>query len=216
MFDIVLFDLDGTLTDPYEGVTNGIRYALQSVGLDETDPVKLRSYIGPPLRVTFAGYGFSPEQCEKLVAKYRELYLVTGIHQNYLYPGIELVLKNLSEHGIKLGLASCKPEDACLRVLDEHGVLGYFSQIVGATVDKTMDTKPAIIAEVLRRFGISPEDRSRVLMVGDRGSDIDGAHENSVVAAGVLYGYGEKEELLASGADFLVEKPEEILNFVKK
>lgn len=216
MFDTVLFDLDGTLTDPYEGITGCIRYALQSVGLDETDPQKLRSYIGPPLRVTFARYGFSPEQCEKLVAKYRELYLVTGIHQNFLYPGIEAVLKELYEHGVRIGLASCKPEDACRRVLDEHGLLGCFSEIVGATVDKTMDSKPAIIKEALRRLDIPESDRLRVLMVGDRDSDITGAHKNALPAAGVLYGYGEKEELLSAGADFLIETPEELLNLIEK
>lgn len=213
-FTTVLFDLDGTLSDPYEGIIGGIQYALESVALHEDDPEKLRRYIGPPLRQTFALYGFDPEACEKLVDKYRELYLVSGIHQNVPYPGIESVLKALFEHGVKIVLASCKPEDACRQILDEHGFLPYFTDVVGATLDKTLDTKPAIIGAALSRLGITGDGLSQTLMVGDRDMDILGGHENHIQAAGTLYGYGTRDELSSVGADFLVEKPEDLLKIV--
>ena len=213
-FSTVLFDLDGTLSDPYEGIIGGIQYALQSVGLEENDPETLRRYIGPPLRQTFALYGFGPEDCEKLVDKYRELYLVSGIHQNVPYPGIREMLQTLFDRGIKIVLASCKPEDACRQILDEHGILPYFTDVVGATLDKTLDTKPAIIGAALSRLGVAKRELSRVLMVGDRDMDIFGAHENGIAAAGVLYGYGTHDELSSHCADFLVEKPEDLLKIV--
>ena len=109
MTKYVLFDLDGTLNDPYEGITSCIKYALQSVGLDEEDPAKLRSFIGPPLRDTFAKYGFDSENCEKLVAKYREKFLVTGIHQNVPYEGVHEMLKRFMSTDAKSRLLPANP-----------------------------------------------------------------------------------------------------------
>ena len=125
----LFFDLDGTLNDPYEGITSCIKYALESVGIDENDPQKLRSYIGPPLRNTFALYGFDEKKCEELVKKYREKFLVTGIHQNIPYEGSREMLESLHEHGCKIALASCKPERACRIILEETGVLKYFDEV---------------------------------------------------------------------------------------
>ena len=210
MINCVLFDLDGTLGDPYEGITTCIKYALGSVGLLEEDPVKLRSYIGPPLRDTFALYGFGPEKCEELVAKYRELYLAEGIHKNVAYDGMENMLKALKEQGCRVGLASCKPEGACRIILGEYGVLKYFDTVTGATEDKTLDRKPEIIAEALRRLSISGSGLEHVLMVGDRDMDIIGAHENGVRAVGAAYGYAAPGELAAAGADYLANCPMDV------
>lgn len=214
MTKYVLFDLDGTLNDPYEGITSCIKYALESVGIEENDPDKLRTYIGPPLRDTFAKYGFDSEKCEELVAKYREKFLVTGIHQNIPYEGVHEMLKKLYEHGCKIALASCKPEHACKIILEETGMLKYFDVVSGATLDKTLDTKPAIIALSLRRLGVSEEELEHVYMVGDRDMDMLGAHENKVAAVGALFGYGDKEELTEAGADYLIESPLELLDIV--
>ena len=214
MTKYVLFDLDGTLNDPYEGITACIKYALSSVGIEENDPEKLRSYIGPPLRNTFAKYGFDDEKCEELVAKYREKFLVTGIHQNVTYEGIHEMLKNLFEHGCKIALASCKPEGACKIILEETGMLKYFETVCGATLDKTLDTKPAIIGVALKRLGVSEEELGNVYMVGDRDMDMIGAHENGVNAVGALYGYGGKEELSSAGADYFIENPLELVEIV--
>ncbi|MBR3610150.1 MAG: HAD hydrolase-like protein [Oscillospiraceae bacterium] len=214
MTKYVLFDLDGTLNDPYEGITSCIKYALESVGIDENDPQKLRSYIGPPLRNTFALYGFDEEKCEELVKKYREKFLVTGIHQNVTYEGTIEMLKTLHEHGCKISLASCKPERACRIILEEKGMIEYFDAVCGATEDKTLDTKPAIIGVALSRLGVSKNELEHVYMVGDRDMDMIGAHENKVTAVGALFGYGGKEELENAGADYLIESPMELVDIV--
>lgn len=214
MTKYVLFDLDGTLNDPYEGITNCIKYALASVGLEENDPEKLRSYIGPPLRDTFAKYGFDSEKCEELVAKYREKFLVTGIHQNVPYEGTHEMLKALHEHGCKIALASCKPEHACKIILEETDMLKFFDVVSGATLDKTLDTKPAIIKLSLERLGVKEEELEHVYMVGDRDMDMIGAHENKTVAVGCLYGYGGEEELCEAGADYIIKEPFELVDIV--
>lgn len=214
MTEYVLFDLDGTLNDPYEGITMCIRYALSTVGLDETDRKTLRTFIGPPLRDTFAKYGFDEEKCEELVAKYRERFLLTGIHQNIPYNGAKEMLKTLHERGCKIALASCKPEGACKIILEETGMLGYFDVVSGATLDKTLDTKPAIIKLSLERLGVKEEELEHVYMVGDRDMDMVGAHENKIHAVGALYGYGDEEELLGAGAEYLIKKPLELLDII--
>ncbi len=214
MTKYVLFDLDGTLNDPYEGITSCIKYALESVGIEENDPQKLRSYIGPPLRNTFALYGFDEEKCEELVKKYREKFLVTGIHQNITYDGTIEMLKNLHEHGCKISLASCKPEKACRIILEEKGMLKFFDAVCGATEDKTLDTKPAIISVALERLGVSENELEHVFMVGDRDMDMIGAHENKIHAVGALYGYGGKEELSVAGAEYIIENPLELIDIV--
>lgn len=214
MTKYVLFDLDGTLNDPYEGITSCIKYALDSVGIEENDPDKLRTYIGPPLRNTFALYGFGEEDCEKLVKKYREKFLVEGIHQNIPYDGVHEMLRILHEHGCRIALASCKPERACKIILEEQNMLRYFDTVCGATEDKTLDTKPAIIGVALERLGIGENELEHVYMVGDRDMDMIGAHENRVAAVGALFGYGGKEELLDAGADYLIEKPLDLLDIV--
>lgn len=214
MTKYVIFDLDGTLNDPYEGITSCIKYALDSVGIEENDPDKLRSYIGPPLRNTFALYGFGEEDCEKLVKKYREKFLVEGIHQNVPYEGVHEMLRALHEHGCRIALASCKPEKACNIILEEQDMMKYFDTVCGATEDKTLDTKPAIIGVALSRLGISGDELEHTYMVGDRDMDMLGAHENKITAVGALFGYGGREELLSAGADHLIEKPLELLDIV--
>lgn len=214
MTKYVLFDLDGTLNDPYEGITSCIKYALESVGIEENDPQRLRSYIGPPLRNTFSLYGFDEEKCEELVKKYREKFLVSGIHQNITYDGTIEMLKNLHEHGCKISLASCKPEKACRIILEEKGMLEFFDAVCGATEDKTLDTKPAIIGVALERLGVSENELEHVFMVGDRDMDMIGAHENKINAVGALYGYGGRDELSKAGADYFIENPLELLKIV--
>lgn len=214
MTKYVLFDLDGTLSDPYEGITSCIKYALASVNIEESDPQKLRSYIGPPLRQTFSLYGFDEAKCEELVVKYREKYLVTGIHQNITYDGSLEMLKSLHKHGCKISLASCKPEKACRIILEEKGMLKYFDEVCGATEDKTLDTKPAIINLALKRLGVSENELEHAYMVGDRDMDMIGAHENNIHSIGALYGYGNNNELSESGAEYLINNPLEILDIV--
>lgn len=214
MFKYVLFDVDGTITDPYYGISECVNYALASRGLAEKDEAKLRSFIGPPLRVTFAKYGFNPEESEELVAKYRELYNVSGIFKDTIYPYMEAVLKELSNHGIKLATASCKPTEACKTVLKHVGVLNFFDDVTGASLDSSLDSKPEIIREVLKKLGIPKDELESVVMVGDRSTDILAAKENGIASIGACYGYGGKEELSAAGADFLAENPLEIRDII--
>lgn len=214
MFEYALFDLDGTLGDPYEGITNCIKYALSSVGITEENPEKLKSYIGPPLRQTFAKYGFDPDMCEVLTEKYRELFEISGIHQSVIYPGVAEMLKNLHEHGVKIALASCKPEKSCKIILEEYGVLKYFDTVTGATFDKTLDSKPEIIKVALNRLGYGKKPHEHALMVGDRDMDMLGAHENGISAVGAVYGYGGEAELRGSGADYIINSPAELLEII--
>ncbi len=216
MINCVLFDLDGTLGDPYEGITRCIKYALSSVGLEENNTAKLRSYIGPPLRDTFALYGFSPEECERLVEKYRELYHAEGIHQNKIYDGTVEMLHELKMMGCKIALASCKPEEACKTILEEYGVADCFDAVSGATPDKSRDRKPEIIAEALRRLEIPEGGFENVLMVGDRDIDIIGAHENGVRAVGASYGYSAPGELESAGADYIADCPLDIVKIASE
>lgn len=214
MFEYALFDLDGTLGDPYEGITNCIKYALSSVGITEGNPEKLKSYIGPPLRQTFAKYGFDPDMCEVLTEKYRELFEISGIHQSVIYPGVAEMLKNLHEHGVKIALASCKPEKSCKIILEEYGVLKYFDTVTGATFDKTLDSKPEIIKVALNRLGYGKKPHEHAVMVGDRDMDMLGAHENGIAAVGAVYGYGGEAELRSSGADYIINSPAELLEII--
>ncbi len=214
MFEYALFDLDGTLGDPYEGITNCIKYALSSVGITEENPEKLKSYIGPPLRQTFAKYGFDPDMCEVLTEKYRELFEISGIHQSVIYPGVAEMLKNLHEHGVKIALASCKPEKSCKIILEEYGVLKYFDTVTGATFDKTLDSKPEIIKVALNRLGYGKKPHEHAVMVGDRNMDMLGAHENGISAVGAVYGYGGEAELRSSGADYIINSPAELLEII--
>lgn len=214
MYKYVIFDLDGTLGDPYEGITNCIKYALASVGINEEDPERLKSYIGPPLRQTFAKYGFDEDMCEVLTEKYRELFNVTGIHQSVIYDGTEQMLKTLFEHGIKIALASCKPEAACKIILEEYGVLKYFSAVVGASLDKSLDSKPEIIKVALGRLGYENNPLEHAAMVGDRNMDILGAQANGIASIGAAYGYGGEEELRTAGADYIINSPKELLQIV--
>ena len=124
------------------------------------------------------------------------------------------MLKTLHEHGCKIALASCKPEHACKIILEETGMLKYFDVVSGATLDKTLDTKPAIIALSLQRLGVNEEDFEHAFMVGDRDMDIIGAHENKVTAVGALFGYGGEEELREAGADYIISAPLELIDIV--
>lgn len=208
--DSVLFDLDGTLTDPFEGITNSVAYALNKFGIDVSDRRSLTPFIGPPLRESFSVfYGFSKKDAEKAVSYYREYYAETGIFENTVYDGIKDVLAELKARGKKLVVATSKPEIFAKRIL-EHFSLGYFDFVAGATLDSARVTKSDVISYALREGGIN--DRSRTVMVGDRKHDVYGAKQNGIRCIGVLYGYGNKEELIQAGADYLIAEPSDILS----
>lgn len=198
-----LFDLDGTLTDPGEGITRSVAYALSFFGIEVKDRTTLYPFIGPPLVDSFSTfYGFSPEQARQAVGRYREYFSRQGIFENELYPGIKELLGNLKRHGVRILLASSKPELYARKILEHFQLLPFFDFVAAATMDDTRSKKTDVVRYALETCGISPD---RAVMIGDRYHDIDGAKDNALESIGVLWGYGSREELSAAGATRLAE-----------
>ena len=210
MADIVLFDLDGTLTNPWEGITRCVQYGMEAAGHYEPDREKLTPFIGPPLMDMFMGeYGFTKEQAELAVDKYRERFREKGMYENKIYEGIEELLKALKASGKRLGVATSKPEVFAVPILEYFHIDSYFEHIVGSELSGERVRKGDVIKEALRRFGAEGKagekgERAMVWMVGDRKHDVIGAGEAGIPCVGVLYGYGGYEELSQAGADRLV------------
>ena len=198
MFRYVLFDLDGTITDPEEGITRSAAYALDAFGIAYTQD-KLRKIIGPPLDFSFRTF-FGMTQEDALLA-------VSGVTENKLIDGIAELLDELTSYGITVGLASSKPEIFCKRILADLGLLQYFSAVVGSELDGRRVAKDEVIAEAVLRLGNPPSDR--IAMVGDRIYDLVGAKANGLYVIGVTYGFAEPGEL--NGADALASEPAELL-----
>lgn len=198
-----LFDLDGTLTDPGEGITRSVAYALSFFGIEVKDRTALYPFIGPPLVDSFSTfYGFSPEQARQAVERYREYFSRQGIFENELYPGIKELLEDLKRHGVRILLASSKPELYARKILEHFQLLPFFDFVAAATMDDTRSKKTDVVRYALESCGISPD---RAVMIGDRHHDIEGAKDNALESIGVLWGYGSREELSAAGATRLAE-----------
>jgi phosphoglycolate phosphatase len=213
MFQYILFDLDGTLTDPKIGITNSVMYSLEKFGIKVNDRKELFCFIGPPLIDSFMDfYGFSKEDALQAIVYYREFFGVTGIYQNDVYDGIENVLATLKNQGKKLILATSKPEKYANIILEHFGLAKYFDCVVGATFDGSLNYKSDIVAVALKRGGV--DDISKAIMIGDRHHDVDGGKANSLATIGVLYGYGSMEEFNECGADFVAETPADILRII--
>lgn len=211
MFDYYLFDLDGTLTDPAEGITNSFIHALKSFGKEVPSYEKLCTFIGPPLSDTFINQlGFPEKSVKDAIVKYREHFSVKGLFENKVYDGIEQMLKELKNRGKHLLVATSKAEEFSIRILEHFNLASYFDFICGSNMNLTRSSKEEIIAYALERCGNPP--KKSVLMIGDRHYDIEGAHQNGVKACGVLYGYGTREELESAGADYIAEKVPDILD----
>ncbi|MCQ2577595.1 MAG: HAD family hydrolase [Treponema sp.] len=212
MYTHLFFDLDGTLTDPAPGITNAFIYAYKAFGMEVPPYEQLCTYIGPPLRYTFEKhFGFTGSMIDEGVKKYREYYSEKGLFENSVFPGIEDMLKKLKDKGIKLSVATSKPEHFSIRILEKFGIAKYFDFICGSNMDETRAKKSEIIAYALQQNG-NP-DPENVLMIGDRLHDVEGAKENGLKCAGVLFGYGTKEELENAGADYLCSSVDELSEF---
>lgn len=198
-----MFDLDGTLTDPKEGITKSIQYALSSLGIEERDPDALCAFIGPPLQRVFAeSYGMNSKETERAISKYRERFSAEGIFENEVYPGVDEMLASLKADGACICLATSKPTVYAERILDHFGLSRHFDQVVGSELDGTRSAKTDVVREVLSR--LEWVDLADCVMVGDRGHDAEGAKACGIDAVGVLYGYGSREELVESGAKLVV------------
>jgi len=213
MYKYILFDLDGTLTDPGIGITNSVMYALKKFGIEVDDRASLYKFIGPPLLESFQKfYGFSKEDSELGLKYYREYFKPKGLYENKVYEGIESLLQELKKKGKKLLVATSKPEGFAIEILKHFHLLDYFDFVAGASMDEKRVKKADVITYALESYGIT--DKSSVIMVGDREHDVLGAKENELKSIGVLYGYGDYEELVHAGADYVAQNPEDILQIV--
>lgn len=211
MYDIILFDLDGTLTESGIGITRSVAHSLRKFGIEEPDQARLDRFVGPPLIDSYMRYyGFSREQAVQAVEYYREYYAVTGIFENRVYDGVETMLQALNDAGKICVLATSKPEHYAVQILEHFGLARYFACVAGATMDEKRTNKADVIAYALEKVGKS----GKAVMVGDRKHDIEGAKAHDLDSIGVLYGYGSREELETAGATYLAETAEEILKFV--
>lgn len=238
MFQYVLFDLDGTLTDPKEGITKSVQFALHQQGIHESDLDKLEPFIGPPLQDSFMEfYGMTQEQAAIAIADYRKRFAPVGIFENKVYPGIPEMLMHLKAAGMQLAVASSKPEEFVRRILEHFSLEQYFDVVVGSNLDGTRSEKEEVVEEALRQLteratetdgetegsGISAEaseaggkrlDHTNCVMVGDRKFDVSGARKHGLTAVGVSYGYAGRGELEAAGADFIAGSVRQLEKFL--
>ena len=214
MYDYILFDLDGTLTDPGEGITNSVAYALKKFGIEPPEREDLYPFIGPPLKDSFARfYGMSDAESDLAVKYYREYYAEKGMLENALYNGIPQLLEELRRRGKHVILATSKPDVYAEKILIHFGLIKHFDFVAGALLDGSRVNKDDVIAHALKSCSLFSKT-DRILMVGDRKHDVLGAAAHGIDTLGVTFGYGSKDELVNSGAKYIAGTPEEILNFI--
>lgn len=208
-FKSVIFDFDGTICKTGEGIIKSAKYALEAFGYDvPEDDSELEFFIGPPLLVTFQErFGADPQTALELVKKYRERYTNQGVYESELYEDIRGLLEALKNDGIKIGIASSKPQKYIETLLEKFGVIKYFDAICGVSFTADCETKASIITRCLAELNTPPDS---AIMVGDKNYDIAGAKANNLLSVGVLWGYGNKFEFIEAGADFIAEKPQDI------
>lgn len=209
----IFMDLDGTITNPAEGITKCFEYALNHFGIEVEDRTSLEQFIGPPLRQSFKeGFGFDEEKATEAVAVYRERFKPVGMFENEVYEGMEQALQALKEAGKVLIVATSKPEPLAVKILEHFGLDGYFDDICGSCDDANRNEKDEVIRYALDKHGITESDA--VLMVGDRKYDVLGAAKCGLKCMGVLYGFGDREELEAAGAAYIAETVEDMARII--
>lgn len=205
----ILFDLDGTITDPKIGITKSVAYALKHFDIAVENLDDLCKFIGPPLRNSFCDfYNFSESDANLAVAKYREYFGVTGLYENTVYDGMEKLLESLKSCGKTLIVATSKPTVYALQILEHFNLLSYFTYVAGSELDGTRSKKSEVIAYALEQNNVT--ELGKVVMIGDREHDILGAKEIGVANIGVLYGYGDKAEHERVKTDFMVATVEDL------
>ena len=209
-FDYVIFDFDGTVVDTGEGILKSLQYSFREMGREVPPMEDLKKFIGPPIHYSYTHfYGVSEDEVGDYIRKYRERYKIKGIYESHLYDGMKELLESLKKKGVKLGIASSKPEHLIYSVADYLGITDFFDAIVGVKVDDSNhSTKAGLVTEAMKL--LDAEDKSKVLMVGDRKFDIDGAAGAGVKSCGALWGYGDEEEFRAHNADFIISAPEDV------
>jgi phosphoglycolate phosphatase len=208
-YDVVLFDLDGTLTDSKIGITKSVQYALSKFNIREDNLDNLESFIGPPLSESFQKhYGFEPSQAQHAVDLYREYFSTSGMYENEVYPGIPDLLADLKSKGKQLIVATSKPTVFANQILHAFNLCQYFTTVVGSHLDGTRTSKTEIIAHALSSLEESKDNS--VVMVGDREHDIIGAQGNAIDSIAVTYGYGSLLELQRANPTHLAHAVEDI------
>ena len=208
-YKYILLDLDGTLTDSMEGITKSIRYALKHFDIEVCDLNDLQKFVGPPLKESFMHfYHFTEAQAEEGIRKYRERFADKGIYENTVYEGVETLLQQLNAAGKQVMLATGKPTYYAEKILNYFHLDAYFKFVGGSGLDGSLSHKDEVIRHVLESNNI--RDLNRVVMIGDRENDITGAKRTGIDSIGVLYGYGDREELTSAGADRIVTSVEEL------
>lgn len=209
MYHTILFDLDGTLTDPGEGITNSVAHSLRHYGIEVPDRTELYKFIGPPLYESYMKYyGFDEKTAHEAVEVYREYYRPRGIFENRVYDGIPELLSALKAAGKRLLVATSKPEGFSRQILEHFNLIQYFDFVAGSTLDSSRVLKADVIRHALTQTGLTPDEG--VVMVGDREHDVLGAAECGLGCVGVLFGYGSRPELEAAGAAAIAATVEEL------
>lgn len=208
---LILFDLDGTLTDPVEGIINSVAYAGAQMGLRPLTVAEQRRFLGPPLQDSFAELGLDPAGVAEAVRHYRDYFAAEGIYENRIYDGIPAALDDLAASGMPLAVATSKPAQFAERILSHFALADYFSCVSGATIDGSRRHKTDVIDFALAKLGVAP---AAAVMVGDRAQDVLGAAASGVRCVGVRWGYAEPGELEAAGASQILEAPSDLRSAV--
>ena len=210
-YDILLFDLDGTITDSTEGIVKCLENAIKQMGFEL--PEDTNKFLGPPIRQSFSEFcGMNPQQIDEAVGIFRERYSKTGLYENQVYEGVSEMLEELKNSGKRIMVATSKPEVYAKRIFKRAGLDRYFEIVGGAELDGSRDYKHEVIEYVLAKAGIT--DRNRVLMIGDRRQDVIGAHKTGIKCLGILWGFGSREELEEAGADYITETPQTLVKML--
>ncbi len=212
MYEYLFFDLDGTLTESGEGITNAAVYAFEKMGITVPDKEELLSFVGPPLSESFPRYGIGPEKVDEAIRIFREYYNDRGWCENKPYPGIKEMCARLSGCSYKLIVATSKRESQAVRIMDHFGLAPYFTDVIGNVEELGRKGKAQVIRYLLDKHGIG--DASRVVMIGDRHYDVEGAAECGISTIGVTYGYGTREELSTAGAVAVFDTVEELCKYL--
>ena len=208
--DIVLFDLDGTLTDAAPGIVNGMRIVFDHFGIEQPDETTMRTHLGPPLAVTWREhYNFTDEQVTQALAIYREYYHEVGMFENEVFAGIPELLTSLNNDDVTLATATSKPDFSATRIIEHFGLTDHFAFIGAANLEGTRDSKALVVGHTLEQLNANSTTH-RILMVGDRHHDVHGAREHGIDTIGVLWGYGDADELTEAGAIALIEEPSKL------
>ena len=212
-YDAVLFDFDGTVADTGPGIFNGIYHVLDFMGIERPEPEELRFFIGPPLQDGFKTvFGLDDAQSSAAVAKYREHYAAGGMFELTFYDGMEEIFHKLKEQHIKMGICSAKPEIFLKKIVEHFELSDLFDAVVGNEPNYTSSDKSTLINRAIELTNL-PKD-ARVLMVGDRHFDINAAKKVGIDSAGVLFGYGSREEFVEAGADYIAADANELFGII--